>query len=234
MQTLTKTHKIIIGILLLIVLVSLYLFFDRKQVVAPTNTLDTTSTTTDKLDVTQLEENQKITQDGYTIERVAVDEKQVPAPDLSRPVTFAAGSQLTPEVRAMITTKIINLQTELRKNNAYLAAWIDLGMYQKMAGDYTGTIESWVYATKLSPNNFVAYGNLGDLYAYYLKDNAMAELYYKQAIAKGPTQVYLYTQLADVYKDVFKDLDKAKAIIDQGLLKIPKDPALLQYKTNLK
>jgi tetratricopeptide (TPR) repeat protein len=79
----------------------------------------------------------------------------------------------------------------------------------------------------------VALGNLGNLYAYYIKDNAQAENYYKQAIAKGSTQAYLYVQLGEVYRDVFKDAAKAKATADQGLAKIPNDPSLLQFKATL-
>jgi hypothetical protein len=36
-----------------------------------------------------------------------------------------------------------------------------------------------------------------------------------------------------VYKDVFHDLDKARAILDQGLKALPNDPALLEAKNNL-
>jgi hypothetical protein len=62
----------------------------------------------------------------------------------------------------------------------------------------------------------------------------MAEMYYKDAISKGPKQTYLYIQLAEVYRDTFNNLDKAKAIIDQGLKVMPGDPALTEFKNSLK
>ena len=81
--------------------------------------------------------------------------------------------------------------------------------------------------------NFIAFADLGDFYAYFLKDNLKSEVYYKLAISIDPKQAYLYTQLADVYRYFFKDLDKARAIVDQGLQKVPNDPNLLQYKAAL-
>ena len=107
-------------------------------------------------------------------------------------------------------------------------------MAQKAGGDYQGAIISWKYASRLAPTDFISLANIGNLYAYFLHDNAQAEIYYKQAIAKGQTQAYLYTQLAEIYRDIFQDLDKAKSIIDQGLSKIPNDPSLLQFKESLK
>jgi hypothetical protein len=102
-----------------------------------------------------------------------------------------------------------------------------------MAGDYEGASISWRYVSSVSPADFISQGNLGDLYAYHIKDKNLAETYYRKAIQNGPTQVYLYTQLSDVYKNVFKDLVRANAIIDEGLKKVPSDKTLLQYKSNL-
>ena len=68
----------------------------------------------------------------------------------------------------------------------------------------------------------------------FLNDKNQAETYYKQAIINGPAQAYLYTQLAEVYRDIFKDLTKAQAVVAQGLLKIPNDPNLLQLQGSLK
>ncbi|MEI6843266.1 MAG: hypothetical protein WCK48_02045 [bacterium] len=154
-----------------------------------------------------------------------------PIPDLTRAVQFT--TELTPEVKDLIVKKIADLQSSLKTNPANLSGWIDLGLYQKTAGDYAGAVESWKYATKIVPESFVAYGNLGNLYGYYLKDNALAEIYYKEAIQKGPTQSYLYTQLAQMYLDTFGDTAKAKATIEEGLTKIPNNPSLLEFKSRL-
>ncbi len=196
-----------------------------------TNTL-ITATTTDGTTV-KIQGNTN----GYTIEQVPIIEGKTipqPIPDLNRAVTVSAGAVITAEAKALATQKIIMLQTLLKKEPTNNLNWIDLGIYQKQAGDYDGAVISWKYASRLSPKDFVSPGNLGNLYAYYLHDNAQAEIYYKKAIANGPAQVYLYIQLAEVYRDVFRDLDRARAIVNQGLTKIPNDKSLLEFQANLK
>ncbi len=173
---------------------------------------------------------------NYKVELVPMDTSRSvpkPIPDLYRPVKFNTSLALSPEVKAMITQKIITLQTAIRKTPTYLAGYVDLGIYEKMAGDYQAALLYWQYAGRLQSSNFVSFGNIGDLYAYYLHDATQSETYYKQAISKGPTQVYLYVQLVAVYRDVFHDLTRARAIIEQGLLQVPNDSNLLQLKASL-
>ena len=240
----TKTQKIIIGAVAIIVLLGIYIAFDRKSrsqnVPVSTDTSQTATSTTATSTITlNGSDSQTITQGGvtYKIEQVPITTGSgvpKPIPDLTRKVVFGSDVSLTPEVKAMVEQKVSGLQAELSKKPEYWAAWIDLGIYYKMAGDYDGAVISWKYARKLSPTDYISPANLGNLYAYFLKDNGQAEIYYKEAISKGPTQAYLYTQLAEVYRDIFKDLDKARAIIVQGLSKIPNDPNLLQLQASLK
>jgi tetratricopeptide (TPR) repeat protein len=153
---------------------------------------------------------------------------------LGRQVVFSGiGASLTPDVKTMVQQKISALQAALQKNPADFDSWINLGIYQKMAGDYTATVISWQYAGKLSPTNFISFGDLGDLSAYFLKDTVAAEKYYAQAIKNGPTQAYLYVQLAHVENEIEHDTAKALATVNAGLAKIPSDPNLLQYKAEL-
>ncbi len=196
------------------------------------NQATTTTTTVSKAGIANVEGT-----GGYTVEQVpATGDSGVPqpVPDLNRKVTVYNGAVVTVEAKQLATEKILSLQSQLKENPADLKSWINLGIYQKMAGDYQGAVLSWKYASKLSPTDFVSVGDLGNLYAYFLKDNAQAEIYYKLAISNGPTQSYLYIQLAEAYRDVFNDLNKAKAIVEQGLLKIPNDPNLLQFQASLK
>jgi tetratricopeptide (TPR) repeat protein len=113
-------------------------------------------------------------------------------------------------------------------------ALIDLGSHKKAEGDYAGAVEAWVKASKLSPTDYVSLANLGNIYAYYIRDNFKAVDYYTQAIAKGKTVVYLYVQFAEVYLEVIQDKAKALDIVNQGLVNIPNDPTLLQFKESLK
>ena len=225
----TKTQKIIsvVGIIILLAL-SIYLFTNRKDA---TNPSDVNMATTTEQIISELSANNP----NYTIEQVPIQNsaKPIPVPDLNRAVTFDGKLVLTDEVKAMITSKIVGLQTQIKADSTKLLPWIDLGMYQKMAGDYEGARISWEYVSKKAPTDFISRGNLGFLYAYHLKNNAMAEMYYKEAISKDPKQTYLYIQLAEVYRDVFKDMGKAKAIIEQGLKVLPGDLALTDFKKNL-
>lgn len=207
-------------VLLLAVLVLGYFMLAKKKEIG--NDSNTTVATTTSNVVTSTDGN-------YTIEQIPTE---VSVPDLNRKVVFGSSTNYDTETKKIITNKIVSLQDELKKDSKNLSKWLDLGIYQKMAGDYEGAVISWKYVTSVS-NDYVAFGNLGNLYAYYLKDKNLSATYYNQAIKNGPTQVYLYTQLADVYKDVFKDVSKARAIIEEGLKKVPGDKVLLQYKANL-
>ena len=226
---LTKIHKIIIGVVTVLILGGLFMIFTKKSE-APSQNTETASSTTTTLPGTNIQVQGN---GNYTITQVPVENSTAPKiPDLNRPVTFGPTVSLSADVKKIVTDKILALQATLKKDPKSIGSWIDLGTYEKMAGDFSGAILYWKYAADIS-NDYVSLGNLGNLYAYYLKDNAQAEVYYKKAISRGATQSYLYVQLSDVYKEVFKDLTKAKAILDEGLKKIPNDPALLEAKKNL-
>ncbi len=232
----TKTKKIIIGIIVASMFLGVYIYVDiksRKAINSPSNTTDQTISTT--TEVTTSVSNIQGT-GGYTVTQVSETEGRdlpQPIPDLNRKIILSSGVLVAPEAQALATEKISLLQVQLKKDMANLKAWINLGIYQKMAGDYQGAILSWQYASKLAPSDYVSLGNIANLYAYFLHNNAQAEIYYKKAIANGPTQAYLYIQLAEVYRDVFHDTAKAKAIITEGLAKNPNNKSLLEAQANL-
>lgn len=238
----TKTHKIIISAVVVVLLVGGYIFFDRRsKAVEVLKTDDSSATTTTN---TTTDSNGTATGNiyniegsgNYTIEQVYGNEGAgvpQPVPDLNRKVTVSSGVVVAPESSKIAAEKILSLQQSLKVNTADLKAWINLGIYQKMAGDYAGAVLSWKYAGRLSPTDFVSRGNLGNLYGYFLHDSVQAEVYYKEALKLGPTQAYLYIQLAEVYRDVLHDITKAKSIIEQGLSKIPNDKVLLDFQAKL-
>ena len=239
----TKTHKIITSIVMLAVLLGFYITFDKKSKEDLGKTTDSTIGTTTTTTTSSGGEIKTGGTGGYTITEIPINEGSKipqPIPNLTRsicPVNNTTNEMkcdgMTPEVQKVFEKKVSDLREKLSKDPTFVSGWLDLGIYQKMVGDYSGAIESWKYASRLSPTDYISLGNLGNLYAYYLKDNGQAETYYKQAIAKGPTQAYLYVQLAEVYRDIFKDNAKALALIDSGLTKIPNDPSLLEFKSTL-
>jgi len=67
----------------------------------------------------------------------------------------------------------------------------------------------------------VAYGNLGFLYGYYLKQPDKAETAYLTAIGNDPTLEYLQIQLFELYRDVFNDGARARAFARERIEKSP-------------
>ena len=225
----SQTQRIIISAVVIAILFGGYVYFDRKNKEGVNNLANQATTTGSTI-------NTQTSTGGYTIEQVPVDQNQAPEgmPDLNRPVTSPSSVSVSIDALVLATQKILALQAQLKKTPTDFNSWLDLGMYQKMAGDYDGAVLSWQYASKIIPSSPTPLGNLGNLYAYFIKDNVKAEMYYKEALAQDPSQEYLYTQLAEFYRDILKDFTKAGAIVSAGLARIPNDPNLLQIRDSLK
>ena len=243
-----NTQKILLGILIVLGIVTIFVarqhsksFLTQTDSNIASTTSSSQATTTKKTrsastTTTSLPGGLKITgTSGYTVTQVPINSRNntaQPIPSLSRPVTFG-NVTLSADQRQLVTSKIIALQAFLSKNPADLPAWIELGIYQKMAGDYNGAVITWKYAAHIAPTDYISVGDLADLYAYYIHDNVQAEIYYNTALSRGPLQSYLYVQFATYYRDVVKDQMKAKVIIDRGLSKLPQDKSLLEFNATL-
>ena len=153
-------------------------------------------------------------------------------PDLSHKTAFASTTQ--PDVVTFLSGKIAALQSSLKGDPSQFAPWINLGLEYQAAGDYRAAADAWTYVGKLYPSDYISFGNLGDLYAYYLKNNAMAEISFLAAIKNGPTQINLYFQLEDLYYNIMKDPAKAKAIVEQGLKANPGNKPLTDLLATIK
>lgn len=228
----TKKQKILSVILVVVFLFGLYIVLDRRGKDSSSgieNNNQTATTTQGGVEITTGGGN-----GGYTIEEVPVSNKQaVPVTDLSR-LVFGSSVNMSVEAKNTITEKIRSIQSELKKDHSLFNNWIQLGIYQKAAGDFAGAALSWKYASAIATKDFISLGNLGNLYAYFLNDTDTAETYYKKAILNAPAQAYLYVQLAEMYRDLEKNRTKASAVVDQGLSQIPNDAVLLQMKASLK
>lgn len=117
----------------------------------------------------------------------------------------------------------------LKNDPGLFSYWLDLGSYRRMIGDYEGAREAWEYVNTIRPLNSISFNNLGDLYAYYLKDNKKAEENFLTAVKNGPEQVYIYRNLYDFYRNVLKDDTKAKAILEKGVAANPDSSQDLKY-----
>jgi len=228
----SQKRNILVIVAVVLLLVGLYFTFDKsKKDTALVETDTATSETSTTTEVNLGDGLVATVPKDFVFEPVAIP-TQSTAPSLNRAVIFA--SSIEPVVKTAIQTKVTEIQAELKKNPAKIEYWIDLGTYHKVAGDFSGAKIYWDYAGKISPTNFISFGNLGNMYAYQLKDMVQAEKYYNQAIKNDPTQIYLYFQLAEAFRDVAKNTTKARAVIDRGLAANPNNPELTAFKESLK
>ncbi len=231
MNATKNTYKIIGVLVVVLLLTGLYVMVNKNKTEVDTE-VNKIATTTDDTGAIQV-----VGTDGqtYTVTPVPISEgqPQIPVPSLNRALTVSAGATVSPEARAAATEKIKTTQALLKKDTANLNAWIDLGIYQKMGGDYAGAMISWKYVSQVANKDYVSFANMGNLSAYFLKDMMSAEKYYNQAIKNAPTQIYLYFQLAEAFRDVSKDTMKARAVVDQGLVANPNNQELISLKNSL-
>ena len=175
-MNMTKTQKIISIIIILALLFLLYLIFDRHSKVVETilpQVNSATSTTVVVATTTSGDMNVQGT-GSYTITQVPVTTGQTEAvmPSLTAQVNFGDNPPVSPAVQTTVTENISALQSALQKNPKDFSSWINLGIYQKMGEDYQAAVASWVYASQIAPADYISLGDLGDLYAYFIKDTA--------------------------------------------------------------
>jgi tetratricopeptide (TPR) repeat protein len=168
--------------------------------------------------------------DGATIKEIPIpNNNKVPAmPNLDRPISTnpeGFSSESTASVKAQIEI----LVSELKKDPNQYGKWLQLGLNWKLFNDFEGARLSWEYASIIGPDGFVAFYNLGDLYAYYLHNNAKAEENYKKALVKGPNQIYVYRAMYDFYRNVLKNDALAKKTLEEGIVKNPDISKDLKY-----
>ena len=143
----------------------------------------------------------------------------IPIPDLNRPINIT--ENLDEAQRKMVTEKIKELSLKLKEDKDLYSEWLVLGIYRKMIGDYEGARIVWEYAGAIRPTSSTPFNNLGDLYAYYLKDNKKAEENFLKALENDPAYIYIYRSAYDFYLYVLKDEAKAKALLQKGIAANP-------------
>lgn len=120
--------------------------------------------------------------------------------------------------------KIEELVVALKKDPKLISHWLDLASYRRIIGDYDGAGEIWKYLTVVRPLDNVSFLNLGDLYAFYIKDNVMAEKYFLKALELQPDYIAGYLTVSDFYNEVYTEKSaQAKKILQDGLQKNPND-----------
>jgi len=146
--------------------------------------------------------------------------------DLNRPIVIP--SDMAPKVAKLVTEKIKKLNSELKTDPNSMESLLALGIYRKMIRDYAGAAEAWEYAGKIYPKSPTPFNNLGDLYAYFLKDKKKAEKNFLKALKNGPNELYIYRNTYEFYRYVMKDDARAKEILREAL-KVKPDAKDFQY-----
>ena len=175
------------------------------------NVVATTTTTAPKIDLGVVEST-----GDYKIEIIDSAPKVKP-PKLERPIVFPPS--FSANTRSVMQRNIDGSIAALKRDAGDINAWLNLAIYRKMLNDYKGAEEIWIYLTKILKEPSYVYANLGDLYGYFLKNPAKAEVYFKDAIHLEPGNIEYHAQFAYFYLDVLKDGAKALALVQDGYLK---------------
>lgn len=139
----------------------------------------------------------------------------VAIPDLSYALTFSA--TMTEDAKVSARKNIVSAREYLADHPESFDSWMTLGLYYKLIGDYKGAADAWTYASLLRPADSLTFSNLADLYAYFLKDPALAEKNFLLAIEKDRYTPYHYQRAYSFYTDVKKDPVKALAVVKDGI-----------------
>ena len=135
---------------------------------------------------------------------------------------------LTPEVAQLFQQRFNETKEILQKEPDNFDKWLYLGVLKKGVGDYEGSRDVFIYAGQIRPGNSTSFGNLADLYTYFLNEPQKAESAIKQAIANDPNEYSFYLSLADIYRYKFPDGNALyeKTMLD-ALQKFPDTPNLI-------
>jgi len=218
-----------IGIGAAIVLAAAFFFLGPHSALAPSQ--NATSTGTQTGSTTQVSLGNGVVANipaGATVTEVNT---QVPPPSLTGSINIS--SSLPADAQAALRTQEQTLITELKAAPTRTDLWLQLGMDRKIGGDYAGAIAAWNYVAAAGSNavNYIAYGNLGDLYMNFDVNYPKAEANYKAAIAINPQVIDYYRDLYTLYTSFYKTGTTAAAsIIAQGLKANPNNPDLLQLQ----
>ena len=214
-------NKIIFVVIVLIILAGFgfYLYNNDKNPAIQGQSLDETNNVNIGGVTIQGDGDMK----GFKIEPIEIPKNKpvinIPVLDLNREIKII--NEMSDEAKKIVTAKIQDLSSQLKKDSDNLENWLVLGVYRKTIGDYEGAKEVWEYANAIRPKNSISFNNLGELYAYYLKDNVKAEENYAKAIENDPSAIYIYRNLFDFYRYVAKDPVKARALLEKGIVANP-------------
>ncbi|GEM_PF-1476345 len=142
--------------------------------------------------------------------------------------TLDVKSSMSGEALTGTVGRIQSLISLIKSRFDYVDAWLDLGSYERVVGDNEGTILAWKFAAKLAPTSFIPPHNLGDIYAFTLRQYKEGEQYFLKSIELNSGNIQGYLALDTLYKiDQFGKKDQIEPTLLRGLKDNSKDLTLL-------
>jgi tetratricopeptide (TPR) repeat protein len=217
----------ILGAVIIVIGLIWFIFSDIKINVSPNEN----TTAKDGVNTILSENNDK---EDIEIRPIPIDNairQELIYPDLNRPIVFP--DSFPEDARIIIQNNVAALTAQLKTDPDLFNSWLDLAIQYKIIEDYKGARDIWEFLSTVSPENSVSFRNLGDLYGYYLGDNQKAEKNLLRAIEISPNEIEYYLKTMEFYRDVMKDIVKARQIIEQGINSNPTSEELKCFLNNL-
>jgi hypothetical protein len=223
------------AVVAIVIIIAAFFIFHARQVSAPSSTASSTSLGTTTVD---LGNGQVVTlPPGATLHEstsTVTGSAAVPPPSLSGTINIS--SSLPADAQTVLRTQETTLIQQLKAAPTRVDLWLQLGVDRKIGGDYAGAEVAWNYVATAGPStiNYVAYGDLGDLYMNFDVNYSKAEANYLAAVKIAPTVIDYYRDLFTLYRSFYKTNTTAAAdIVAQGLKANPNNPDLLQLQKQL-
>ena len=240
MQKKNLQISLILGILLATLIFYMYQDLSNKNNNLTIPTTDQTKDLVEGIEAIGAEEQEMVIKEIKNEESDIVSEiveqniqkEVVPVPNLNRKIEFPA--DFNEESKQIMIDRINTLVQDIKNNPNSYDDWISLGIQRKSIEDYLGAEIAWEYAKYLEPDKFLAWSNLGDLYAYYLRNNIKAEENYIGAVERGSTLIFVYFKIAEFYTDFLNNKEKAISVVEKGLKINPNSQELKDLLTSLK
>ncbi len=162
--------------------------------------------------------------DNYSLNSDKLKALGAGIPDLKREVQF--GQNVSASSRTDLQNKIDVVRSNLSKDANRADDWLTLAILYHGANDFDGARDVWEFLLKVldAPKSAVVYDNLGKLYKYDLKDFPKSEMYFKASIEANPNSLTPYTELAELYRYLYKtDTTLTVDILNQAALKFPNE-----------
>ena len=143
------------------------------------------------------------------------------APVLSLDISFSPSA--SKEIKSIISRNVSGFISSIEKNPEDPSLWLDISSQYKVAGDYGKALSALEYAAYLSPDNYVIFHNIGDIYHYHLRDYKKAEDNYLKSISLNPGTPSSYRSLYELYKFFYTEKSSGiPGILEKGIASNPK------------